>query len=328
MKRLFSLLFLLLNTHFITGQESLSKKPDTSSCVIIHFKQDGGSLKVNILQDNVRIITKYGELTVPFSEIWQIDFGFHCPPELQKEVQRSVYLLTSDIFKERENASRHLEQIGHFAYPCVRRAAESKDFEQASRAKVVAKWIEGKSPPELLALKDFDTITTKEYPINGRIVGSEFKAQCPTIGDFTFSLKFSDLSTLVGNAENQDKNFSLDASKYGTSPEEQWFNTHVRARKNSKLLVTASGSVDIWPQGPGQYTATPKGFNTTGGKSSFMAGALIGRIGEKGKAFIIGERYDGVSEEEGNLFVLIVSSPWNNFSSGSFNVSIKTNPPR
>ena len=149
MKRLFSLLFLLLNTHFITGQESLSKKPDTSSCVIIHFKQDGGSLKVNILQDNVRIITKYGELTVPFSEIWQIDFGFHCPPEFQKEISQSIYLLRSDIFKERERASRHLEQVGYFAYPCVKRAIESNDAEQATRARAVAKWIEEKTCPEL-----------------------------------------------------------------------------------------------------------------------------------------------------------------------------------
>ena len=53
-----------------------------------------------------------------------------------------------------------------------------------------------------------------------------------------------------------------------------------------------------------------------------MAGALIGKVGEHGKAFLIGERFDGVPNEEGKLFLQIVSTAWNNASSGSYRVRI------
>ena len=55
-----------------------------------------------------------------------------------------------------------------------------------------------------------------------------------------------------------------------------------------------------------------------------MAGTLLGRVGENGKVFVIGERYDNVPGEEGKLYLHIVPSPWNNASSGTYQVHITT----
>ena len=51
---------------------------------------------------------------------------------------------------------------------------------------------------------------------------------------------------------------------------------------------------------------------------------LIGKVGENGKAFYIGDRYEGTAPEEGKLYLQIVPSPWNNASAGSYRVRIQT----
>src|SRR5262249_41740691 len=104
----------------------------------------------------------------------------------------------------------------------------------------------------------------------------------------------------------------------------EWFDTGITVDATLRVMLTSEGQVDLWPQGPGQYLASPKGFNTTGKGGMFLAGALIGRVGERGKAFVIGERYEGTSGEEGRLYLQIVASPWNNASAGTYRVRVRT----
>jgi hypothetical protein len=70
--------------------------------------------------------------------------------------------------------------------------------------------------------------------------------------------------------------------------------------------------------------AAPKGYNTAGKGGQFMAGALIAKIGESGKAFYVGDRFEGAATEEGKLYLHIVPSPWNNASTGTYRVRIQT----
>jgi hypothetical protein len=115
--------------------------------------------------------------------------------------------------------------------------------------------------------------------------------------------------------------FVVDAGKFG-SEVDQWFDTGMVVDPSLRLCVNAEGQIDLWPQGPGQYMAAPKGFNTTGKGGNFLAGALVGRVGENGKSFLIGERYEGSPSEEGKLYLHIVPSPWNNASTGNFRVRV------
>ncbi len=55
-----------------------------------------------------------------------------------------------------------------------------------------------------------------------------------------------------------------------------------------------------------------------------MAGAFIGKVGENGNAFFIGERFDTLPSDEGRLYLMIVPSPWNNASAGNYRVRIQT----
>jgi len=114
----------------------------------------------------------------------------------------------------------------------------------------------------------------------------------------------------------------VDAGKYGSALD-QWMDTGITVDAAQRLAITSEGQVDLWPQGPGQYLAVPKGYNTAGKGGQFLAGALVGRIGENGKTFLIGERYDGTISDEGKLYLQIVPSPWNNASTGSYRVRVQ-----
>ena len=49
---------------------------------------------------------------------------------------------------------------------------------------------------------------------------------------------------------------------------------------------------------------------------------LLGKIGEEGEMFIVGERYEGMPETEGKLFLHIGPSQWNAQSAGQFDVKV------
>ncbi len=115
----------------------------------------------------------------------------------------------------------------------------------------------------------------------------------------------------------------IDAAKHGSSLD-QWLDTGISVDAQLKLNITSQGTVDLWPQTPGQYVAQPRGYNTPGKGGAFLAGALVGRIGESGRTFLIGERFETTPNDEGKLYLQVIPSPWNNGSTGTYRVRILT----
>ena len=282
---------------------------------------DGSLVRVTILQDDLEVMTKYGKLTIPLREIRRIDFGLHLPDGVGQHINQSIKLLGSETYKERDEAVRHLVHYGPMAYPFLQRASRNPDPEVSQRANGVIKRISEKTAPESLRIKEEDYIQTLEFPIPGHITHSAIKAHSTHFGDL--SLKLSELRTLFVRGTGGEGDVVVDAAKYGSAPE-QWCDSGIVVDPSQRLIIAAEGQIDLWPQGPGQYMTGPKGYNTAGKGGAYMAGTLIGKIGEAGKVFIIGEQYEGVPTGEGKLFVHIVPSPWNNASSGSYRVRIRT----
>jgi hypothetical protein len=282
---------------------------------------DGSLVRMTILQENLEVMTKYGKLTVPFRDIRRIDFGLHLPDGAAPQIQAAISRMGSSVYKQREGAIKDLVDMGVLAYPSLKKASHSSDLEVAQRAATAIKRISEKVPPENLRLKIEDTIQTTEFPIIGRIVSPTIKANSVHFGDMT--LKLSDLRTMHLRGNRDEIEVTVDAAKYGSGPD-QWLDSGVLVDGNLRLVVRGDGQVDLWPQGPGQYMAGPKGYTTAGKGGVYMAGTLLGRIGDNGKVFVIGERYDGVAANEGKLYLQIVPSPWNNASSGSYRVRIHT----
>jgi hypothetical protein len=280
---------------------------------------DGSLVRMTLLQDDLEVMTKYGKLIVPFREVRRIDFGLHLPDGVGQHIDHSIKQLGSETYKDRDEAVKHLVHYGALAYPFVQRASNNPDPEVSQRASGVLKRITEKTAPENLRVKEDDYIQTLEFPITGRIVHPIIKAHSSHFGDL--ALKLSDLRTLFVRGATSENELVVDAVKFGSSPD-QWLNSGVIVDPSQRLLIVGEGQVDLWPQGPGQYVTGPKGYSTAGKGGTFMAGALIGKVGEHGKAFVVGERYEGTPTEEGRVYLQIVPSPWNNASSGSYRVRI------
>jgi hypothetical protein len=300
------------------AQEPTNKEP--AHLAEVRFN-DGSLVRMTILQDDVEVMTKYGKLTIPLKDVRRIDLGLHLPAGLDQQLDQSIRLLASTVYKEREEASRDIMQAGHLAYPFLKRASRTSDLEVAHRVTGLMKRIADKHAPEQLKMKENDVIHTVEFAVIGRIVSPTIKAHSAHFGDL--ALKLSDLRTVHLRTGGGECELTVDAGKHGSSPD-QWLDTGVNLDTSMRLVITGEGQVDLWPQGPGQYMTTPKGYTTAGKGSSYMAGCLVGRIGDGGKVFLIGERYDGAPNEEGKLHLQIVPSPWNNASTGSYRVRVCT----
>lgn len=267
---------------------------------------DGSVVRMTLLQENVEVVTKFGKLTIPLTEIRRIEFGVHVPPETSQQITQSIKRLASDIYKERDVASKDLMQAGYLAYLPLQKASKSGDQEVAYRAVNLLKQISERVAPELLRLREEDVIHTSEFMVIGKINTQTIKAHSPHFGEV--SLKLSELRAMHIRQNGGKQELVVDAGKHG-SASDQWCDTGVTVDANQRVVIFSEGQVDLWPQGPGQYLAVPKGYNTAGKGGQFLAGALIGKIGENGKAFLIGDRYEGSANEEGKLYLQIVPSP-------------------
>jgi hypothetical protein len=283
---------------------------------------DGSIVRMTLLQENLEVLTKYGKLLIPLSDVRRVEFGLHVPQDVHQQINQSIKRLASDVYKERDVASKDLVQVGHFAFPSLQKASRSGDQEVAYRAVSVIKQISERVAPELLRLREDDVIQTTEFVVIGRITSDTIKAHSPHFGEV--ALKLSELRTVHLRQNGGRNDLVVDAGKYGSTLD-QWFDTGVAVDAAQRMVITSDGQVDLWPQEAGKYIATPKGYNNTPGKGGlYPAGVLIGRIGENGKTFLIGERFEGTAAEEGKLFLLIVPSPWNNASTGHYRVRLQT----
>src|SRR5262245_5733670 len=282
---------------------------------------DGSLVRMTILQESVDVLTKYGKLTIPLRDIRRIEFGLHLPDGVEPQIEQAVKQMGSDTYKVREDAVKQLVSFGSMAYPSLQKASRSKDLEVAKRATAAMKRIDDKVAPEQLKIKLEDSIQTVEFTITGQIVSPAIKVHSETFGEF--DLKLSQLRSLHQRSQSGDVELVVDAQQFGTNAD-QWVDTGVMVDANLRVIIRSEGHVDLWPQGPGQYMTTPKGYSTAGKGGVHMAGTLLGRVGETGKVFVIGEHYEGVAASEGKVYLHIVPSPWNNASSGSYKVRIRT----
>jgi hypothetical protein len=282
---------------------------------------DGTIVPVTLLIDTLEVQTAYGKMAIPLAEVRRIEFGLRPDAQTEAQIDAEIRKLNSNVYLERDAASKALVAHGRLAWPSLRRATRAGNAEVASRAAEAVQKIAATVPANLLSDREEDMVHTVRFTVLGRIAPEAIKAHSPHFGEV--HLKLRDLLQLHLRSGRGLTEVVLDAARNGSALD-QWFETEITLYHGQQLVVSAEGKVDLWPQAPGQYLATPRGSNTAGKGGKFLAGALIGRFGESGKEFLIGERFDGTAPEEGKLYLLIVPSPWNNASIGQYQVKIST----
>jgi hypothetical protein len=148
-------------------------------------------------------------------------------------------------------------------------------------------------------------------------------------------VKLTDIKSFrsVGSASGAE--FALDAAKYAKTNQADWFETSIEVSSGQQLEVTASGKIDQWPQGPGQYMCEPGGlpgqppgqFLPGGVPRVGVPGQVVARIGPTGTSFAVGASYKGKANDTGRLYLRISPNPWNCDSAGSYKVAVNVTSP-
>jgi hypothetical protein len=282
---------------------------------------DGSLVKTKLQHDTLNVITKYGTLKVPVSDLKSIEFGFRYAPGEEQRITDAITRLGDARFVTREMAMSDLQTYKERAYPLLKKALKHTDREIVKRTTELIEKLEAKVPADKLQFRLQDTVKTTDFAAVGKVDLPNFKVQTPYFG--TAELQLADLVTMrtVGLAQSIET--TIDASKFGLSNNAVWMDTGIDADKEMPLTIQASGQIDLWPQG-GNYRSGPDGnFRNTGNGPGLQApGALIGRIGTNGSPFLVGSKYQGKPPTNGRLFLRINGSPWNNESVGAYTLKI------
>ncbi|HZZ79915.1 MAG TPA: hypothetical protein VFE62_15455 [Gemmataceae bacterium] len=318
-----------------TGAAAQDKKdtPQKGTPVDVHFL-NGSTVRLQILSEKIDVETPYGKLAVPIKDVLAIEFGLHLPEGHAVKIDAAIKKLNSGDFREREKAAATLVDLGPYSYGAVVDASNSKEAEIAVRAKVVMQKLQAKFPGKDLKVKTDDRVVTPTFPIVGRIVTQSVKAKADYFGAVELSL--ADMRTLrTMGSVGGDVDVKVPADKYAVRG--QWLATNFHVDGRSTIVITARGLIDLSPDDPGQMMAGPNGYRAgiggvAGGGGGFgkkasaksSAGMLLGKIGENGDSFIVGERYEGTPAQQGRLYLQINPSPYSPTSSGSYDVRATT----
>lgn len=325
------------------------EKPQTGPSAEVQFR-DGSVVKLTILDPELKVMTRFGALTVPTTEIRRIDFGLRYPEGLAEKIEGAVKKLGDGDFKARESATAELRSYREWAYPALMGATRSANAEVAKRAKELLDELRQRVPDIDAAMNENDRVTTADFPIVGRIDAAVLRGHSPLLGNVV--VRLHQAKSLRFSGASGEVSVKVNAAEHGTMTN-PWLDTGVDVSSGMKLTITATGTVDLDPNNPGQTVVNAQGMDPRAAQGGNLnaanrviifanqfgpinpnvagirpnnamtpnQGALVGRIGN-GQWFLVGEKYTGTIRESGRLQLSIVN--FGNNMTGGFSVSIKT----
>jgi hypothetical protein len=309
------------------GDEAKDTSPRATGAVIRPAKRlevrfhDGSVLRNLVLNETIELQTKYGKLAIPIDDVRRIEFGLHIPLEVAKKIEKAVDNLGSDVFQEREAAGRELVALGRYAYPALKRAGKNAGLDMTRRVEALINEIQAKVPDYQLRLGDEDVVHTTDSMIAGQILWA-LTGKSDHLGKLQLHVThLRDIRTIGAPVC-----VTVDVASYQFKPDKvNWLATDFVLEPGRKLLVTASGQVDLNSNGAkGQILSSPDGnpnLNVQVGNAVYPCGMLLGRIGDNGSVFRIGTHHQGTPAGAGRLYLSII--PYlSTIPAGSYEVKI------
>lgn len=155
---------------------------------------DDSTMKLTLREERIELITPYGKLLIPISDIERIEVAFRLPDEVAKRVEAAVADLGKADFPRREAATSELRRLSLRAYPALLKAEKSHDAEVARRVRELLEKIREEVPEERLEVRSQDVIYTADSKFTGRISAASLKVDTFQFGEQ--QLKLSDVREL------------------------------------------------------------------------------------------------------------------------------------
>ena len=267
--------------------------------------------------DALRIATRYGVLSVPFDELVRARFVQRVSPGVKARVNEQIALLGSDDFEARERATAALQRIGPDALPLLRQALDSPLDEVKSRAQMLAEELAedekkkesaagtaiASSLPRLQGTED--EVTTTRMTIKGSVelekvvIESRYGELVVDVADLE-AIAFQRAGPTSARLEVLPKH----------QPPGSWLDTKLDVEKGQRLSIEASGSINVSNYG---VSSGPAGTTQWSGNSfnNLPMLSLVGKVGKKGKPFLVGTDYREKLSTGGRLYLSIVPFSYN-----------------
>jgi hypothetical protein len=285
---------------------------EAESDIPLFFLRDKSKVAGLPRLDAIRIRTRYGTLSVPKSEIVRLRLVRRVDPEVKKRVAAIIAKLGDDDFDVREGAMDEARAVGPQALPLLRQAMSSDNEEIENRAEILVDELEetaadGAEPDEagesLSGIED-EIITTR-MTIRGAIELEEIII-ASQYGDLRVDI--ADIaSASFQQAGPSSRSVDVEPS---FQPPGNWFDAKLTIARGQQFRIEASGTVHVsnygissGPEGNRQYSGST--FN------NFPMLALVGKVGKKGKPFLVGPNYKGKATSAGPLYLSIVPFQYN-----------------
>ena len=280
--------------------------PNTNAVLQLN---NGDVVTVSVIEKYFELNTIYGKLKIPTTDVKSIHLSLRTSDIVNKIISSEITNLSSKNFQDRERAEEQLIKFGNYAYRPVGELLKSKDQEVTLRANRIIKTINSKF--NNLNMFTEDTIETKRFTISGSLENSKFAVKNIYFGETQVS--FDSLRSIEFEC---NKPLFISAEYVGA---DTWFNTNLYFNKGDKIILSAKGEVDLWPQTPRQYLSKPNGINNIENNTEYRPGILLGKIGEE--IFVVGEKYNNIAKLNGELYLRIAQSPWGIKCIGGYYVS-------
>ncbi|HEX4608896.1 MAG TPA: LCCL domain-containing protein [Urbifossiella sp.] len=159
---------------------------------------DDSVLRVKLLDETLELVTRYGTLRVPVSEVRRIEFATRTPPEVADRVTALIASLNNPDYATRERATAQLRDYRERAYQPLLKAAKNPDPEVSRRAEESVRFIQQKLPAGALEPREFDVVQTDDARITGLLTAAALKVQTGPFGEQ--ALRLADVRALKAGA--------------------------------------------------------------------------------------------------------------------------------
>lgn len=264
----------------------------------------------------IEVRTSYGLLKVPMSELVRVRFARRVSPEMAESIDRLIEQLGDEDFETRQKASDALGDIGAPALPALRKAVKSMSEEVKRKAEELLSEIyaqedeqqqangERDGLPQLQGTDD--ELMSTRMTIKGQVTQDQFAINS-RYGRLTVdtAMLAGIVFRVVGPSSRQ---VSVAAS---FQPPGNWFDSRLDIEHGQRIRIAASGVISVsnygvscGPDGTTQY-ATNRSFD------GLPVLSLVGKIGKRGKAFLIGSSHKGKAAGSGKLYLAITPFYYN-----------------